>query len=170
MVQRRLNGLGRRAQSLRLFGHPVVDNYLLFCKAAHLLGQVMNLRRKVQQKGDPWPLRDTPEFRRLDADIASFHYGIPTELRDPLQPRGDKAIDVDLLSAHLLPHISAIKLHEAFADLSVPNDPSAVRMLAEARACLSLIYVLSNTALDLSYVLTANISGESFLSYLLIFF
>jgi len=138
----------------------VPDNFILYCKGLHLLGQVLKFKRKTAALDDPFSARDTPLFRKLDSDISAFHFSFPPEMRDPLQSNVDKGVDADLVGAHLIPHVAAIKLHETFADLSNPRDPSAIRILAEARAVLSLVYVLTSTALDLSVVLTANISCE----------
>lgn len=128
----------------------------------HLLGQVVKFKRKCQALDDPLAARNTIVFRKLDSDISAFHYSFPAELRDPLHPNGGlhKGVDADLVGAHLIPHVSAIKLHESFADLSNPHDPSAIRILTESRAVLSIVYLLTGTTLDFSYILNPAISCE----------
>lgn len=48
----------------------------------------------------------------------------------------------------------AIKHHEAFANLIDMRDESTLRVINEARAVLSMVCNLTNTALDLSYTLS----------------
>jgi hypothetical protein len=121
---------------------------------------VVKFKRKTQSLDDPLSARGTTLFRKLDDDIAAFQASFPEELQDPFRANAQKSVDADLVGAHLLPNIAAIKLHEGFADLSNARDPSSIRILKEARACLALVYFLTSTTLDLSYVLTASTSCE----------
>ena len=94
----------------------------------------------------------------------------PPNLRDPLQARHGKGIDADIMvsasvimdlivaeltsqSALLFAHTATIHLHEPFAVLDDPTDLSATRLLGAARACLSLVYQVSTSRLDLSFML-----------------
>lgn len=145
-----------RLSLLTTYSHPVVDNFVLFAKGLHLLGQIIKFRRKCQALDDPFSARATSLFRKLDGDITAYHYSFPPELRDPLRSSDGqrKGVDADLVAAHLIPHVAAIKLHESFADMTNMNDPSSIRILAESRAILSVVYLLTSTTLDFSYVLT----------------
>ncbi|KAL1412647.1 hypothetical protein Q8F55_000394 [Vanrija albida] len=135
--------------------HPVADPFVIFAKGLHLLGQIIKFRRKCQALPDVMRAYNTPLFKKLDNDVTAFRFSFPSSLRDPLRTFNNaKGIDADLVSAHLIPHIAAINLHEPFADVTNPQDPASNRILGEARACLSLVYLLASTALDFSYVLS----------------
>lgn len=64
-------------------------------------------------------------------------------------------------SAHLVPHVVAIQLHEPFADLNDPSCNSGVRLLTEARACLKIVYLLVGSSADISYVVAPITSCKS---------
>ncbi|OXG37579.1 hypothetical protein C359_04952 [Cryptococcus neoformans Bt120] len=138
------------------YNHPVADSFVMMIKGKILLGRACRFVRncKVMEPEDRLLAKDTPEFRQIDGDIAMFSMSFPKSLRDPVQYMSGhaKGIDADLVSAHLVPHVAAIQLHEPFADLNDPSCSSAIRLLTEARACLNIVYLLIGSSADISYV------------------
>ncbi|KIR27824.1 hypothetical protein I309_03144 [Cryptococcus deuterogattii LA55] len=136
--------------------HPVADSFVMMIKGKILLGRASRFVRKCKamKPEDRLLAKDTPEFRQIDGDVAMFSMSFPKSLRDPVQYMNGhaKGIDADLVSAHLVPHVVAIQLHEPFADLNDPSCNSGVRLLTEARACLKIVYLLVGSSADISYV------------------
>ncbi|WVQ86138.1 hypothetical protein IAT38_008306 [Cryptococcus sp. DSM 104549] len=141
------------------YQHPVADSFVMLVKGKILLGRVGKFVRRTRQMEVEERLfaKDIPEFRQLDGDIAAFNLTFPPSLRDPVQYLKGyaKGVDADLISAHLVPHIAAILLHEPFADLNNPTCASAARLLTEARACLNVVYLIVSSNADISYLFTA---------------
>ncbi|KAG8941097.1 hypothetical protein FRC04_004717 [Tulasnella sp. 424] len=96
----------------------------------------------------PNPPTDSEEFRYLDQAIAAFTGNIPRAFRDPV----GATVDPILYTAHLLPHVAMIQLHDPHAKPDSPNDYSAMQMLAATRAILDLTYKLCGTTYDLLYM------------------
>ncbi|KAL7420837.1 hypothetical protein Q5752_004790 [Cryptotrichosporon argae] len=135
--------------------HPVVDSFVLMAKGIFLLARITKFVRRMHVLDDVNDVRSTDAFRRLDQDIVTYNLAFPAALRDPLkQLHGfKKGVDADLISAHAVSHVAAIALHEKYADLADRADASTMRLLAEARAVLGIIYLLSNTSIDFAQVL-----------------
>nr|XP_031862623.1 uncharacterized protein CI109_002121 [Kwoniella shandongensis]KAA5529695.1 hypothetical protein CI109_002121 [Kwoniella shandongensis] len=137
--------------------HPVPDGYVMLVKSNALLMRATKFTRRCRSMDPSERLLacQLPEFRQIDSDIAAFGLSFPPSLRDPVQYRNgySKGIDADLISAHLVPHIAAIFLHEPFADLADPQCPSTTRILSEARAVLNIVYLIVSSSADISYML-----------------
>ena len=93
--------------------------------------------------------------------IRSQHF--PSTLQDPLRTHTGswQGIEADLVTAHYLPIIASIMLHEPFADFASLVNPSTTRLASEARSCLSIILDVSNSGTDLSFCLAPYTSCES---------
>ncbi|KIR58997.1 hypothetical protein I314_04981 [Cryptococcus bacillisporus CA1873] len=152
------------------YNHPVADSFVMMIKGKILLGRASRFVRKCKamKPEDRRLAKDTPEFKQIDGDIAMFNMSFPKSLRDPVQYMNGhaKGIDADLVSAHLVPHVVAIQLHEPFADLNDPFCNSGVRLLSEARACLKIVYLLIGSSADISYVIMPPVSSLPSSSYL----
>ncbi|TYJ53884.1 hypothetical protein B9479_005433 [Cryptococcus floricola] len=126
--------------------HPVADSFVMMSKGNMLLHRVIRLVRRCRRmEAHEWAsVKDSAEFRQIENDLGMLSLTFPVALRDPVQymQGAMKVIDADLISAHLLPHVAAINLHEPFADIKDPLCPSGTRLLAEARACLSVVYLV----------------------------
>ncbi|OWZ54224.1 hypothetical protein C368_03363 [Cryptococcus neoformans 125.91] len=139
--------------------HPVADGFVMLCKAKIIMGRVAGFIRQCRRMSldEKQTAKDLPEFEAIDRDINLFLAGFPGSLKDPVQymTGHSKGIDADLISAHLVPHVAAIHLHEPFADIADPNCPSARRLLDAAQACLNVVYQMSNLSAAMSYSVTA---------------
>ncbi|TYJ54810.1 hypothetical protein B9479_004481 [Cryptococcus floricola] len=140
------------------YNHPIVDSFVLLVKGHVLLHRTCQFIRRCRTM-DPDErelLRDGPEFRQLDGDIAMLSMSFPQALREPVQYMNGyaKGVDADLISAHLIPRIAAIYLHEPFAHLDDPNSVSATRVMTEARACLNIVYLVISSNADISFTVT----------------
>ncbi|ODO05891.1 hypothetical protein I350_04952 [Cryptococcus amylolentus CBS 6273] len=140
------------------YNHPIVDSFVLLVKGHVLLHRTCQFIRRCRAM-DPDErelLRDGPDFRQLDGDIAMLSMSFPQALREPVQYMSGyaKGVDADLISAHLIPRITAIYLHEPFAHLDDPNSVSATRVLTEARACLNIVYLVISSNADISFTVT----------------
>lgn len=135
--------------------HPVKDSFVMMIKGIILLNRVNKYVRmiKLLPEEDRGAQIGTQAFRALESDIGNLSLTFPPNLRDPLQARHGKGIDADIMSALLFAHTATIHLHEPFAILDDPTDLSATRLLGAARACLSLVYQISTSRLDLSFML-----------------
>ncbi|KAG9047470.1 hypothetical protein FS837_002184 [Tulasnella sp. UAMH 9824] len=143
-----------------LFTHPplTTDSWTLYIKASILISRVRSLNSRYwisaasKKAGMSAELQGPPteseEFRHLDQTIASFTRNIPRAFQDPV----GIAVDPLLYTAHILPHVAMIQLHDPHAKVDSPNDHSAMQMLAATRAILDLIYKLSGTTYDLLYL------------------
>ncbi|KIO22768.1 hypothetical protein M407DRAFT_27721 [Tulasnella calospora MUT 4182] len=143
-----------------LFTHPTLttDSWTLYIKASILISRVRSFNSRyrisavskstgvsMECHGSP---TESEEFRHLDQTIASFTRNIPRAFRDPV----GTTVDPLLYTAHLLPHMAMIQLHDPHAKPDSPNDHSAMQMLAATRAILDLIYKLSGTTYDLLHL------------------
>ncbi|WVQ85870.1 hypothetical protein IAT38_008038 [Cryptococcus sp. DSM 104549] len=138
--------------------HPVVDSFVMMLKGQILLGRVAKFVRRARrmETEERVFLKETPEFRRLDGDVAAISLSFPASLRDPVQyMQGySKRMDPDLVSAHFVPRVASILLHEPFADFSNPTCSSVARLLTDARACLSVVYLIISSNADISRMVT----------------
>lgn len=92
--------------------------------------------------------RYRPEFKKLDALIVAFRLSFPKEYKNVLKRDDTGAVEVALVSAHVIPHAATILLHEAFCEQEA--DVSMQRCLTSARAILSIIYLLWEVSYDVS--------------------
>ncbi|KAG9043658.1 hypothetical protein FS837_009293 [Tulasnella sp. UAMH 9824] len=96
--------------------------------------------------------RETAEFQVLDNLIRSFIMSFPKQLKNPVPTELESKLDPVLYTAHLLPHIAMILLHDPHADIGSPNCFSSQRILSATRSILELIYKLCGTTYDLIYL------------------
>ncbi|WVR08707.1 hypothetical protein IAU60_005765 [Kwoniella sp. DSM 27419] len=132
------------------------------------------------------PMPENPQYYH-SADLFS-NLTFPPSLRDPVQYMHGyaKGVDADLIvgtnmkgrvadlqAAHLVPRVASIFLHEPFADLGDPSCSSSARILAEARACLSIVYLVVSSNSDISWMVAPITSCDYFFTAartLLLFF
>ncbi|KIO22819.1 hypothetical protein M407DRAFT_27693 [Tulasnella calospora MUT 4182] len=96
--------------------------------------------------------RETAEFQVLDNLIRSFSASIPKEFQDPVPTKLRSKLDPVLYTAHLLPHVAMILLHDPHADIGSSDCLSSQRILSATRSILELIYKLCGTSYDLIYL------------------
>ncbi|GMK55398.1 hypothetical protein CspeluHIS016_0204540 [Cutaneotrichosporon spelunceum] len=131
-------------ESLDLYiKHPVVDPLVMALKGAVLLNRVNKFSRKWKNRrlreNDDLDGMQRPEFRELANAIACLQMSFPPGLSNPATLDTKKRLDVDLISAHVIPHAAIICLYEPFADVSDPNDQPARRIINAARAVINII-------------------------------
>ncbi|GAA97086.1 uncharacterized protein L969DRAFT_19952 [Mixia osmundae IAM 14324] len=161
--------------------HPngLVGPRQLDIKAVILLGRATYYVQRLPPPfgdGDALPgctresLIESPEFRRLDAELVAFRLSFPPAYRNFSQALGDRSralFDVELITAHTVPHCSTILLHEPFVSLNATDLPRE-RCLASARSILSIINVLRSSSYDLSLLATFaihcwSVAGRTFI-------
>ncbi|RXK38329.1 hypothetical protein M231_04371 [Tremella mesenterica] len=132
--------------------HPVPDPFVLTLKAAVILNRVNRFVRKWKNRrirdDDDLDGLQKPEFRELANAIACFQMSFPQALRNPCKLNHKKKLDIDLISAHMLPHAASICLHEPFADITDPNDASTRRMIAATQALVQIVQQLAGVTND----------------------
>ncbi|KAG8902511.1 hypothetical protein FRB99_004385 [Tulasnella sp. 403] len=96
--------------------------------------------------------RETAEFQLLDNSIRTFIASIPREFKDPVGLESGGKLDPILYTAHLLPHVAMILLHDPHVDFTSSTCLSAERLLSSARSILDLIYRVAGTTYDLIYL------------------
>ncbi|WVQ86220.1 hypothetical protein IAT38_008388 [Cryptococcus sp. DSM 104549] len=125
------------------YNHPVPDSFVMVVKGQLLLSRANKFARRCRamDSEERAGVKETAMFRRLDGDIATFVLSFPPELREPVQASKGygQGLDTDIISAHLLPQIATILLHEPLADLSDPTCPSALRIISAAKLCSSVV-------------------------------
>lgn len=93
-------------------------------------------RTGEQVDGEIPDLRDTPAFKRLDADTVAFRLSFPRDLRHAFESDGsDTNIETNLILAHQVAHTATILLHEVWCTTEL-NDPSMQRCMQSASAIL----------------------------------
>ncbi|WWC69552.1 uncharacterized protein I206_103494 [Kwoniella pini CBS 10737] len=128
--------------------HPVPDSFVMCIKATVLMNRVTKFARRWKNRhlrdNDDFDGLNRPEFREIANAIACFQMSYPPSLRNvgKLTPR--KILDIDLISAHMLPHAAIICLHEPFADLFDPSDQAARRMLGATQGIVSIVQQLAS--------------------------
>ncbi|TFY75169.1 hypothetical protein EWM64_g8842 [Hericium alpestre] len=162
-----------------LLTHPddQTDSFTLYIKGNMLLSRVKayNLRfRSKRFKGDEdvaydpsyanywephhtaegYPTKDlstdprrTPLFVEIDRIAMSFRASFPHHLRNPMP---DGVVDSHLYTAHLIPHVAIILLHDPHAHVGSAGCMSAFKILEAARAVLDLIYAVQSTSYDIT--------------------
>lgn len=125
------------------------DSFTLFIKAAVLLSKVKILTLRV---GHRYPniadVRDTPAFRHLESNIATFRSTFPPGYQEPIL-QTNKGFDTQLYVAHLIPHVAIILMHEEHANIDSPNCLSTQKSVLAARAILDLVYLICSTSYDI---------------------
>ncbi|WVQ75984.1 hypothetical protein IAR50_005620 [Cryptococcus sp. DSM 104548] len=138
------------------YHHPVPDSFVMLLKGKILLHRAAKFVRGFASVGAEARVlvREMADFKGIERDLASLSLTWPSSLRDPIQyMQGNmKTIDSDLISAHLVPHVVAIHLHQPFADVKDPFCPSAVRLLVEVRACLKIVYQIISSNADITFM------------------
>ncbi|WVQ75983.1 hypothetical protein IAR50_005619 [Cryptococcus sp. DSM 104548] len=136
--------------------HPAPDSFVMLLKGQMLLYRAARFVRRCRSMTpeERAQAREADEFRQIEGDLATLSLTFPSALRDPIQyVQGDmKTPDVDLISAHIVPHVVAIHLHEPFANVKDPECTSATRLLSEARACLKIVYLMIGSSTHISHM------------------
>lgn len=137
--------------------HPpgYTDSFLLLIKATMLFGRVTdynvrsNLREPTVVSRNQNPFFK-PGFTELDKLVSiDFLESFPPAYKH-LGLNEDGSMDTDLYLAHLLPHATAITLHNPYVDFSDSQSTSASRCANAARAILTAYYRLYETSLDIT--------------------
>ncbi|KAH8927064.1 hypothetical protein BT69DRAFT_1347587 [Atractiella rhizophila] len=159
-----------------LTSHPphLVTSFQLHIKSVVLLGRVVTFMQRA-----PWPIgknlsrgvagapkhlasvplgtplvdvRNSNEFKRLDADVVKFRLSFPKDYSNMLAKNEDGQVDSNLVTAHVIPHVlvpfCTILLHEPFCSLK--DEVSMARCLTSARAILSSIYLLWSSSYEIA--------------------
>lgn len=134
--------------------HSQVKTFNLRFRARHFAGDksVLNPNNfsNMQKPTDPSQNvdpRGSQAFMELDHIISSFSSSFPSHLKNPIQ---GNIVDNHLYTACLMPHVSAIILHDPHADVRRSGCISALKILTGARAVLDLIYGICSTSFDIS--------------------
>ncbi|GAA97748.1 uncharacterized protein L969DRAFT_80379 [Mixia osmundae IAM 14324] len=141
--------------------HPdgLVGPRQLNIKAFVLLGRVVNFVQRLPAPfghGEPVPGRPKydytagVEFNKLDAEVVAFRLSFPPAYRHFAQALGGAAatIDIELVTAHAVPHCCTMILHEPFVSAR-EHDLAMRRCLLSARAMLAMIQTLRNSSFEL---------------------
>lgn len=137
-------------ESLDLYiKHPVVDAFVMSLKGAVLLNRVNKFARKWKNRrmrdNDDLDGMQRPEFRELANAIACLQMSFPASLRTPAKLDEKNKLDVDLISAHVIPQSAIICLYEPFADITDPNDQPARRILNASQAIVGVVQQIAGT-------------------------
>jgi hypothetical protein len=119
--------------------------------------------------------RATRAFQTVQDQVEKYRSGFPKEFKDPIRGMdGDDGAGLDgdlllgtydvpivfasfallikllcMLTAHLIPFVAMIVLHENHVDLMNKDDVSSKMMLTAARGMLSVIFLLLSTSYEL---------------------
>ncbi|WWC85393.1 uncharacterized protein L201_000256 [Kwoniella dendrophila CBS 6074] len=128
--------------------HPVPDSFVMTIKATVLLNRVNKFARRWKNRhmkdNDDFDGLNRSEFREIANAIACFQMSFPPSLRNVGKLSQKKALDIDLIAAHMIPHAAIICLHEPFADLNDPSDQAVRRMLGATQAIVSIVQQLAS--------------------------
>ncbi|KAA1467928.1 hypothetical protein DENSPDRAFT_833103 [Dentipellis sp. KUC8613] len=91
--------------------------------------------------------RRTSAFVEIDRIAMSFRASFPHHLKNPMP---DGVVDSHLYTAHLIPHVAIILLHDPHAHVGSAGCMSAYKILEAARAILDLIYAVQSTSYDIT--------------------
>lgn len=130
-------------ESLDLYiKHPVADPLVMALKGGVLLNRVCKFARRWKNRRlrehDDLDGMQRPEFRELANAIACLQMSFPPSLQDAGVVNSRRQLNVDLISAHVLPHTAIIYLYEPFADVTDPNDQPGRRLLNAARSIVAV--------------------------------
>jgi hypothetical protein len=142
-----------------LVNHPMPDPFVLVIQCSIILGRVSKWIRMWQQRhirpGDNMEGFRSPEFVKLNAEIAGFQLSIPSGLKNiyKMADTGQTgAFTADLLSIHLLPNLATVLLHEQFVDWKGPESPSHRQMQKAFEAVVGFIHLIPSQ-LDITLML-----------------
>ncbi|KAG8736437.1 hypothetical protein FRC10_009319 [Ceratobasidium sp. 414] len=122
------------------------DSFVLYLKSGMLMSRVSNFNVRLRTRhGHLADLPQTPAFKTLESQIASFRLSFPKKFRDPFA----RGVDPILLMAHIMPLIPSLDC--------VP----ATKCLEAARLVLDTVYRLSSTSFDFWH-LTNVFTGQFF--------
>jgi hypothetical protein len=131
-----------------------VKTFNLRFRARHFAGDTsvlsprdFNTMHKTVDPSQPVDPRGSQAFMELDHVISSFLSSFPSHLKNPIQ---SNVVDGHLYTAYLMPHVSAIILHDPHADVRRSGCISALKILTAARAVLDMIYSICSTSYDIS--------------------
>ncbi|KAK4684511.1 hypothetical protein P7C73_g5665, partial [Tremellales sp. Uapishka_1] len=136
--------------------HPVADPFVMTLKAIVALNRVNRFVRKWKNRhirdDDDLDGMQRVEFKEMANSIACLQMSFPASLRDPckLVSKKRKILDVDLITAHLLPHCAIMCLYEPFADITDPNDPATRRLQNAAQGVVSIVQQIAGCVQDTS--------------------
>jgi hypothetical protein len=132
--------------------HPVVDSFVLAIKGSTLMNRVNRFVRKWKNRhlreDDDLDGLQRPEFRELANAIACFQMSFPASMRNPCKVNSRKRMDIDLITAHMMPHAASICLYEPFADITDPMDAASRRVLAGAQAIVGIVQQIASILTD----------------------
>lgn len=134
-------------ESLDLYiKHPVADPLVMALKGGVLLNRVCKFARRWKNRRlrehDDLDGMQRPEFRELANAIACLQMSFPPSLQDAGVVNSKHQLNVDLISAHVIPHTAIIYLYEPFADVTDANDQPGRRVLNAARSITGVIQQL----------------------------
>ncbi|EKD04083.1 hypothetical protein A1Q2_01558 [Trichosporon asahii var. asahii CBS 8904] len=140
-------GNSQDLESLDLYiKHPVADPLVMALKGGVLLNRVCKFARRWKNRRlrdhDDLDGMQRPEFRELANAIACLQMSFPPSLQDAGVVNSRRQLNVDLISAHVIPHTAIIYLYEPFADVTDPNDQPGRRLLNAARSIVGVIQQL----------------------------
>ncbi|KAI0788632.1 hypothetical protein C8Q75DRAFT_241835 [Abortiporus biennis] len=152
-----------------LITHPEgqIDSFILYIKANILSSRVKNFNLRFKGKhysgdasmispnnspasGDTpeyFDVKDAPAFRELDKAIGEFKASFPPQYRNPVD---NQAIDQYLFTAHLVPNLAQILLHESHARPGAPGCLHADKILRAAREIVNIVYAIGSTSYDIT--------------------
>ncbi|KAJ1300996.1 hypothetical protein OPQ81_003419 [Rhizoctonia solani] len=118
------------------------DSFILYVKSVMLMSRVSNFNVRLRTRhGHMADLPQSPAFKTLESQIASFRLSFPKKFRDPFA----NGVDPILLMAHTIPP------HEPHCSPSLDCAPSA-KCLEATRLVLDSVYRLSSTSFDFSHL------------------
>ncbi|KAG9114674.1 hypothetical protein FRC07_007617 [Ceratobasidium sp. 392] len=113
-----------------------------------LMSRVSNFNVRLRTRhGHLADLPQTPAFKTLESQIASFRLSFPKKFRDPFA----RGVDPVLLMAHIMPLMATIILQEPHCSPSLDCVPAG-KCLEAARLVLDSVYRLSSTSFDFSHL------------------
>ncbi|GAB1520425.1 hypothetical protein RhiTH_003500 [Rhizoctonia solani] len=124
------------------------DSFILYVKSVMLMSRVSNFNVRLRTRhGHMADLPQSPAFKTLESQIASFRLSFPKKFRDPFA----NGVDPILLMAHTIPLMATIILQEPHSSASLDCAPS-IKCLEATRLVLDGVYRLSSTSFDFSHL------------------
>ncbi|KAB5589431.1 SNF2 family DNA-dependent ATPase [Ceratobasidium theobromae] len=142
--------LQRLSSTGLLTSHPInaTDSFVLYLKAGMLMSRVSNFNVRLRTRhGHLADLPQSPAFKTLESQIASFRLSFPKKFRDPFA----NGVDPILLMAHTIPLMATIILQEPHCSPSLDCQAST-KCLEATRLVLDSVYRLSSTSFDFSHL------------------
>ncbi|CUA67995.1 Protein EssC [Staphylococcus aureus subsp, aureus COL] [Rhizoctonia solani] len=126
------------------------DGFSLYIKATILISKIKSFNLRIRHKyPDATDLREVPEFHELEQSIASFRKSFPQQYNNPIIQTA-RGLDIHVYAAHVICQFAVILLHDKHANLYSPDCQSTRKLVAAARAILSLMYAVCSTSYDIT--------------------